>query len=141
MDATTQTDPLDLCQQMPVSFFNFSQNLAKFIKITIFTIVVYHETADLRQYGGDFLGIAFAQTAVRAGRVGQIVARCADPRVEAQATGNACAGAGKSLKLGDGVEDDFVGIAHSLGYLVIGPGHAIGVGFAAKLLAPQAQLK
>jgi hypothetical protein len=70
--------------------------------------------------------------------IGQIKGRGRHARIEAKATHDARRIAGETLELLRRVEDDLVGVGHSLVDLVVGPGNRIGVRLAAETLAAKA---
>jgi hypothetical protein len=89
----------------------------------------------------DLHRVPFAQAAERARRVGQQVVGAAHLRVDAQAAHLAFGLLGEALELADGVEDDLVAVFEHLFDFIVGPGHAVGVGFAGELLAAELELE
>ncbi|MNV58211.1 hypothetical protein D3C71_1505730 [compost metagenome] len=140
MNAATQADPLDLVQQVAKTLFDVREHLVEQAEVTVLAVVVEHEAGDLLDHLFDLGRVPFAQAAERAGRVCQQVVGAADLRVDAQATDLAFGLFGEALQLADRVEDDLVAVLEHFLDLVVGPGHAVGVGFAGELLAAELEL-
>ncbi|MNO68356.1 hypothetical protein D3C76_591820 [compost metagenome] len=141
MDAAAQADPLDLVQQVAEAVLDGIEHLVEQAEVAVLAVVVEHEAGDLFDHLFDLGRVPFAQAAERAGRVGQQVVGAAHLRVDAQAANLAFGLFGKALQLADRVEDDLVAVLKHLLDLVVGPGHAIGMGFAGELLAAELELE
>lgn len=96
-----------------------------------------HEAGDPVHHPLDLGDIPLAEAGEGASRIGEIEARGAHLRVEAQAPGDAGGLVVEALQLPDRVEDDLVGVADDLVDLVIGIRDRIGMRLAAEALMPE----
>ncbi len=140
VDTAAEADPLDLFQQVAEALLDGCQHLLEQLEAGVLTVVVEHEAGNLADHRLDLRRIVFAQAAERARRIGQQVVGAADLRIDAQATDDAFGASLEALQLADGVEDDLVAVGDHLFYLVVGPGHTVGVGFAGELLPAELEL-
>ncbi len=140
MDAAAEANPLDLVQQVAEAFLDGRQHLIEQSEVAVLAVVVEHETGNLPDDLLDLHRVPFAQAAERSRRVGQQIVGTADLRIDPKASDLARGGLCKALQLADGIEDDLVAVLEHLADLVVGPGHAVGVGLAGELLAAQLEL-
>ena len=140
VNAATQADPLHLVQQMTEARFDGVEHFIEQFEAAVLAVVVEHKAADLIHHPGDLLRVPLTQTAERTGRVGQQVIGAAHLRVDPQTAHGILGGLGKTLKLTDGVEDHLVAVGQHFVDFIIGPGHAVGMGFTGELLLTQLQL-
>ena len=140
VNAAAKADPLDLGDQVAETLFDGGQHLVEQLEAAVLAVVVEHEAGNLPHDLLDLRWVPLAEAAERTRRVGQQVVGAAHLRVDAQAADGALGTLGEAFELTNGVEDDLVAVGDHLFDLVVGPGHAVGVGFAGELLPAQFQL-
>lgn len=141
VDPAAQADPVDLPKQVAVAMLEFGQQGVEAGEIAVLAIVVDHEAVDHRHGLRDPVQVRFAQAAEGPGGVGQVIAGHADAGVQAQPPRYGRGARRVALELRQRVEDDLVGAGDHVVDVVLGIGHAVGMGLAAEFLAAQADFE
>src|SRR5690606_31283222 len=104
-DAAAQAYPVQAPQDLRVSAFDLREQVVEAAEVVVLAIVVNHHAVEAIDDGPDTLGIALAQAAELAHRVGQLETRVAHPRVQPQTDRLVRGERRKAFELADRVED------------------------------------